>query len=160
MSDNADRRPEEPDDVDREFERIVAGIELEAPDVAESREPRDTTSTEDDLPAASGPVFDPRFSDRMSREDHEEFASQADPVDPDDHFVPPDPPRQRMRPLTWLGWLGAVGTPTFMVLVAVFGWYIPGELAAVLVGGFVAGVVYLIMTVSRDPGDWDDGAVV
>lgn len=159
MSDNANRRPGEPDDVDREFERIVAGIELEAPDVAESREPRDTASTEDDLPPVSGPVFNPRFSDRMSRDEYEEFGDQ---VDPDDHFVPPTPPRQRVGPLTWLGWLGAVGAPAFMVLVAIFGWYIPGELAALLVGGFVAGVVYLIMTVSRDPGDGDgdNGAVI
>ncbi|HLR86056.1 MAG TPA: hypothetical protein VK059_13960 [Nocardioidaceae bacterium] len=160
MSSDAGNRPEEPDDVDREFERIIAGIELEAPDVAESREPRDvhdTASTEDNLPPVSGPVFDPRMSDRMSRSDYEEFAEQDDP---DDHFVPPVPPRQRMRPLTWLGWLGAVGTPAFMVLVAIFGWYIPGELAALLVCGFVAGVVYLIMTMSRDPDDWDDGAVI
>lgn len=160
MSGDEGRRPEEPDDVDREFERIVAGIELEAPDVAESREPRDirdTASTEDNLPPVSGPLFDPRLSDRMSRADYEEF---GDEVDPDDHFVPPEPPRQRMRPLTWLGWIGAVGTPMFMVLVAIFGWYIPGELAALLVAGFVAGVVYLIMTTSRDPGDWDDGAVI
>ena len=158
MSDNAGHRPGEPDDVDKEFERIVAGIELEAPDVVEERERRDTTSTEDDLPPVSGPVFEPRFSDRMSRDDYEEFGEQDD--DPDDHFVPPEPTRQRVGPLTWLGWLGAVGAPSFMVLVAIFGWYIPGEFAALLVGCFVAGVVYLIMTMSRDTDDGDDGAVI
>ena len=162
VSGSTGRRPGDPDDVDLEFERIVAGLELETPDfddpsASSESSDADTTSTEDDLPPTSGPLFDPRMSDPMSRQDYEDA---QDPLDGDDHFIPPDPPKQRMRPLTWLGWLGAVGTPAFMVLVVIFGWYIPGELAAILVGGFVAGVVYLIMTVSRDPGDWDDGAVI
>lgn len=161
MSADRGRRPGDPDDVDLEFERIVAGLELDPPRLDDG--PPASTDAEDpdteQLPPTSGPLFDPRLSDRLSRQDYDDA---REPEDPDDHFEPPDPPAQRMRPLTWLGWLGAVGTPAFMVLVAVFGWYIPGEFAAFLVGAFVAGVVYLIMTTSRDPGDddWDNGAVL
>lgn len=160
MSGDAQRRPGDPDDIDLEFERIVAGLELEEPSTDESpssKSDQPDQSDTDDLPATSGPLFEPRLSDPMSAQDHAD-AREAD--DEDEHFEPPDPVVSRMRPLTWLGWLGAVGTPAFMVLVAVFGWYIPGELAALLVAGFVAGVVYLIMTMSRDPDDGDDGAIV
>lgn len=159
MAADRGRRPEDPDDVDLEFERIVAGLELDPPQLDD---PPTTAGNDDDtdqLPPTSGPLFDPRLSDRLSRQDYEDA---QDPVDPDDHFEPPDLPAQRLRPLTWLGWAGAVGTPAFMVLVAVFGWYIPGEFAALLVAAFVAGVVYLIMTTSREPGgdDGDNGAVL
>ena len=163
MSADRGRRPGDPDDVDLEFERIVAGLDLDQPELDdESPDDSGTGSADSDtdqLPATSGPLFDPRLSDRLSRQDYEDA---REPDDPDDHFEPPNLPAQRMRPLTWLGWLGAAGTPAFMVLVAVFGWYIPGEFAAILVAAFVAGVVYLIMTTSRDPGgdDWDDGAVI
>ncbi|MGH3360207.1 MAG: hypothetical protein ACRDO7_15500 [Nocardioidaceae bacterium] len=162
MSGERGRRPGDPDDVDLEFERIVAGLELDPPQVeddpATSETPRASDDT-DQLPPTSGPLFDPRMSDRLSREDYDDA---REPDEPGEHFEPPDLPAQRMRPLTWLGWIGAVGTPAFMVLVAIFGWYIPGELAALLVAAFVAGVVYLIMTTSRDAGgdDWDDGAII
>lgn len=159
MAADRGRRPGDPDDVDLEFERIVAGLELDPPQLDD--EPAETGSDDDtdQLPPTSGPLFDPRLSDRLSRQDYEDA---QEPVDPDEHYEPPELPAQRMRPLTWLGWLGAVGTPAFMVLVAIFGWYIPGEFAAVLVAAFVAGVVYLIMTTSREPGgdDGDDGAVI
>lgn len=159
MSADPARRPGEPDDIDSEFERIVAGLDLDLEAPTDSSAATDRSDSTDELPPTSGPLFDPRFSDRMSAQDYEDA---REPVDPEDHFEPPDPPAPKLRPLTWLGWLGAVGTPIFMALVALFGWYIPGEFAAFLVAAFVAGVVYLIMSTSRDsgPGDGGNGAVV
>lgn len=79
--------------------------------------------------------------------------------DPDDRFVPPVPPPLPRPTLDrLLAWLGVFGAPAVLLVVVVTGLELPGLLGWFLVGSFLVGFGYLVLTMptSRDPGD--DGA--
>lgn len=157
------------DDVDAEFAAIVAAMDLRAPVADDPDQAPDGRAgrrwgrprsdehppPDDVLHPTSGPVFDPRLSDAFGESDR-------DPVGPADRFVPPDPgPGERMALPTRLAWVGAVGAPLFLVFLTAFGLYISSTIATLVVAAFVTGVVYLIVSMSRDPReDGDDGAVL
>ncbi len=80
----------------------------------------------------------------------------------EDRFVPPPPaPLPRTTPVRLAAWTGVLGAPLAMLVLAVVGLRPPTWLTLVLCFAFVAGFVYLISTMGREPRDpWDDGAVV
>ena len=81
----------------------------------------------------------------------------------EDEFVPPDPDLPRPTPERLLAWLGVLGAPVVaIILVTIYtvtGFVVPSWIVAFLVLAFLGGFGYLLVTMSRDPGDpWDDGA--
>lgn len=81
------------------------------------------------------------------------------------YVPPPPPPIPRTTPVRFLAWLGVLGTPVLAVLLVtihtVTGFSFPSWLIAFLVLAFLGGFGYLLVTMSREPGDpWDDGARV
>jgi hypothetical protein len=82
--------------------------------------------------------------------------------DPEEHFVPPEPPPvPRGTPARRLAWTGLFAPPLVMILAVVFRWVFPTVLTMALVSAFVGGFVFLVCTMPRDRGDGDgDGAVV
>lgn len=80
--------------------------------------------------------------------------------DPEDRFVPPEPPplprptRDRLA-----AWIGVFGSPAVLLVCLVAGIGLPSLLAYALVAGFVGGFVYLVWQMPRGPRDpFDDGA--
>lgn len=105
-----------------------------------------------------GPEPDPA-SYRRVQQDHE-----PEPVDEDEHFVPPEPPPlPHLDPRRKLAWFGLVGCPLVMLVGAVLGVPYPGWLALLMALAFIGGFVYLVATMPRrrnDEWDGDDGAVL
>ncbi len=144
---------EQPDDLDETFARIVADYD-NVPDRVHdvpwpSQEDVDEGAALPNVPL--GETYDTAASWRSSWED-------------EGHFVPPTPPPMpRPRPKTLMAWLGVFGAPIGFVLAALAGFVLPRLLTGALLVAFVAGIVFLIATMSRAPGegyDPDDGAVV
>lgn len=80
-----------------------------------------------------------------------------------ERFVPPSPTLPRTTPERFIAWLGVLGAPVVaVVLVTIYtltGFVFPSWVIAFLVLAFLGGFGYLLVTMSRDPGDpWDDGA--
>ncbi|PJJ56055.1 hypothetical protein CLV56_0259 [Mumia flava] len=132
-----------PSREDDEFERIVAGLELSVPD-------------EDDEPAparAEPDVFEPRWSDPLEESD----------ADPDDVFVPPEPPPVSVGDrVSRIAWTVLVGGPALLLVLALAGVRLSGPVLAVIALGIVAAFVTLMARRSgTDRGsDPDNGAVV
>lgn len=86
------------------------------------------------------------------------------PVDPIDHYVPPEPPPlPRLDMVTRLAWCGVVGGPLLVLLVALLRDVLPTSVAVLPVLAFVAGFVTLVARMRERPSDLDgpdDGAVV
>lgn len=95
-------------------------------------------------------------------------AGPRDSVAPaaEEHFVPPPPVRHPpVTTATRLGWAAVVTGPLVLVVVVVFGQYLPGWLPVLGVALLVGGFVLLVTRLHRsDPDDDseppDDGAVV
>lgn len=121
-------------------------------DVAEGTRAEDT----------GGPAPDASASPRRRRGDVPPQAPHAE--DDDDHFVPPvPPPPPKGDPVTRWAWSGVLGGPVFLFATALVGVELPGWLALLVVGGFVAGFVTLVARMRDDPprdSGGDDGAVV
>ena len=92
----------------------------------------------------------------------------AEPIyleDEERYVPPPPPPLPHTTPARLMAWLGVLGTPVVAVLLvtihALAHIEFPSWLIAFLVLAFLGGFGYLLVTMSRDPGDpWDDGARV
>ena len=83
--------------------------------------------------------------------------------DPEDHFVPPEPPPlPHPEPPRLLAWAGVFGVPLLVVLVSVLKISVPSFFSLLGLAWFVGGFGYLVATMRRDddPDKWDDGAVV
>ncbi|WP_051485641.1 hypothetical protein [Nocardioides sp. J54] len=82
--------------------------------------------------------------------------------DDEDSFVPPPPPPlPRPTPDRLLAWLGVFGSPAVLLVFVVAGVGIPSLVGWALVGAFLVGFGYLVLTMPSDPRDpWDDGAVL
>jgi hypothetical protein len=160
--------PERPEDVDEAFARLVA--DFDAPHrgdgedtpwpASEDVDDEPTQPVEDEEPAQPedllvGPGYATSGPDPLDTE-----ATWED----EGHFVPPEPPPiPRPTPLRLAAWLGVLVGPVVLTVVAALGWWIPDLVMALLVVGFVGGVVYLIATMGdepRDPYGPDNGAVV
>ena len=82
--------------------------------------------------------------------------------DAGEHFVPPEPPPMpRAGWRGWLPWVGVLGAPVLLLVLVLAGQRPSGTPLLLLVAGFVAGFLTLVVRLptSRD-GDDDDGAVV
>ncbi len=86
----------------------------------------------------------------------------APPPDPEDEFVPPEPPPLPTTDLIGrFAWAGVIGGPLLLFL----GVLAPGVVrpSAVIAGvvAFVAGFLTLVLRSPHEPEDgWDDGSVV
>lgn len=83
--------------------------------------------------------------------------------DLDRYIPPPPPPLPKTTPARFLAWLGVLGTPVLAVLLVtihtVTGFSFPSWLIAFLVLAFLGGFGFLLVTMTREPGDpTDDGA--
>ena len=84
----------------------------------------------------------------------------AEPVDPQDHFVPPvPPPLPAPPPARLLAWVGLFGVPMFVLVALVAGLVLPSWVGLILMVWFVGGFVFLVASMRPGPGeDHDDGA--
>jgi hypothetical protein len=80
--------------------------------------------------------------------------------DPDDEFVPPEPPPlPKLPPDRLLAWAGLFGSPTLLLICLVLGIHLAPWLGYLLVASFIGGFAYLVVKMPRGPADpWDDGA--
>jgi hypothetical protein len=146
---------ERPEDVDEEFNRIVAGMGpgwpagLPAwPDPPAGSDPATVAQTADTAP---GPT-------PAGNADEAPIIRSADQHE---HFKPaPPPPLPRPDPVTALCWLLVLGAPVVLTLLTLAGWYVPRWTLAMVGLGFVGGVVTLVLRLEDRPRDSDDGAVV
>ncbi len=92
----------------------------------------------------------------------EEEPEPQEPVDVEEHFVPPTPPPlPRPEPRRLLAWLGLFGVPAFVLLALMTGLNLPNWLGLILMVWFVGGFVYLVASMRPGAGDdYDDGAVL
>jgi hypothetical protein len=168
MSDDLSRRPESDDDA---WAQIIAGYDDDstapvapwpiAEDVDETTEtpgdagPNKPPEISSD-PAQSVPGLGSRFS-RLHRD-------PAEDDDPNDRFIPPDPPPlPQLDTIGQFAWGGLIGGPLFLILAAVFDWHMPPLFLALAVTAFVVGFVTLIVRMNDGrPDDWnnDSGAVL
>jgi hypothetical protein len=162
-------------DVDAAFAAIVAGFGRPLPSgvgpwpAAEDVEP--------DAPAAGGPdtdVFpDPARPGTTSRgprhrlPDDTPDADGAGPTapaadDPEDRFVPPEPPPITSTDLaSRLAWLGVLGGPLLLLLATLTWSRLPTLVVILALAAFVGGFITLVARLPRERDDGpDDGAVV
>ena len=86
----------------------------------------------------------------------------GDDPDADRYVPPPPPPLPRPRGLRLAAWLGLFGVPAVVLLCIILGVSLPSPLGFLALVWFVGGFGYLVATMNgpKDPGGWDDGAVV
>ncbi|TNM45101.1 hypothetical protein FHP29_04635 [Nocardioides albidus] len=148
---------DDPDYDDAAWRAIVDNygerVELEQAD-----EPPDAPSVRDAEDEAYDRAHDGAYD---GADERYEERYDGEPVE-EDRFVPepappvPVPPADRL-----LAWLGVFGSPTVLLVCLVLGIGLPTWLGWLLVGGFVGGFCYLVITTPGSPRDpWDDGARV
>ena len=155
---------ERPEDVDEEFNRIVAGMGpgwgtgLPAwPDPPAEPDPATLARTAD-APSGRAPANDDAGDGTVEAGESTRGTPGADA---DEHFKPaPPPPLPRPDPLTALCWLLVLGGPVLLTLLTLAGWYVPRWTLALVGLGFAGGVVTLLLRLDDRPRDNDDGAVV
>ena len=119
--------------------------------------------TIEEPPVASG-IFEQKI-------DIVEPVEEPDPYedmwrDDDESFVPPTPPPlPKTTPARFLAWVGVLGAPVavivLIVITQVAGRSFSSWVLGSLVAAFLAGFVYLLVTMPSEPRDpWDDGARV
>ncbi|WP_445255874.1 hypothetical protein [Nocardioides aurantiacus] len=129
----------------------------EEPPTAETPRPGARRLDLDDAPGAvvdrSGDHTQDRAQDRAQ-----------DPVvdDPEDHYVPPPPPRVPLAsPPRLLAWIGLFGVPLLTLVAIVAGASIPQWLSVLFMAWFVGGFAFLVASMRSGPRDGhDDGAVL
>lgn len=84
------------------------------------------------------------------------------PADPEDRFVPPEPPPITSTDLaSRLAWLGVLGGPLVLLLAALAWSRLPTLVVVLSLAAFVGGFITLVARLPRDRDDGpDDGAVV
>lgn len=89
-------------------------------------------------------------------------APEGDLAEPDERFVPAEPPPlPHPPPVRLAAWLGVFGAPTLLLVALVLAIPLPALVAYGLVASFVGGFAYLVVHMQRGPRDpGDDGAVV
>ncbi|WP_300676388.1 hypothetical protein [Nocardioides sp.] len=102
------------------------------------------------------------FDDDVDEEP--DWGDDDDLVLPGD-FVPPEPEALGWHGWRSVAWIGVLGSPA-LALIWTFlsqwrGWSAPTFLAYLLIGAFLGGFAYLVLTMPKDRDDpWDDGARV
>ncbi len=143
-------------DVDAEFLRIIAGWD-DTPTLVDGPAPTDaapasTTPTTTTPPVVTPP---PDFAPSPGPRDH------TPPEEPDEGYVPPDPPPlPRGDVVGVLAWAAVLLGPLFLLVAGLF-WREASPLwLGLAVVAFVGGFVALVMRLPshRDVDDDDDGA--
>ena len=153
MSPLPDRdRPDE--DVDAEFLRIIAGWD-DTPALADEPAPTDVS------PPASTPAPPPARPAAVRTPPPPSPRDHAPPEEPDEGYVPPDPPPlPRGDVVGVLAWAAVLLGPLFLLVAGLF-WREASPLwLGLAVVAFVGGFVALVMRLPshRDVDDDDDGA--
>ncbi|MGH8870044.1 MAG: hypothetical protein ACRDYU_18905 [Actinomycetes bacterium] len=162
------------DTADAEWDALVAAFD--APAAGESRPWPAAEDVEEDSEPGAGETGTPRavqHSEPPQAEPPQAEPPGAEPPyvesshpdnDDEHHFIPPTPPPlPRGDALTRWSWAALLGTPVFLFAATLFGVDLPEELILLVVAGFVAGFVTLVVRMKdRPPSDSgpDDGAVV
>ncbi|MCW2758311.1 MAG: hypothetical protein JWO46_2057 [Nocardioidaceae bacterium] len=131
-------------------------VTLDPPPAERASPPSDEVVPERITEVAPGPEDD-RLDARLD--------SSHDPWDddPEDHYVPPEPPPlPRPEPPRLLAWAGVFGVPVLTIVLAVFHVLVPTWASLMGLAWFVGGFGYLVATMRRDHDDYggDDGAVI
>ncbi len=87
----------------------------------------------------------------------------GDDVEPEERFVPPEPPpAPRLPAAKRAAWLGVVGSPVLLLGAMLLSLDVPRLIGWALVAGFVGGFGYLVWTMPRreDRDPFDDGAQI
>lgn len=119
-----------------------------------------TVEPEPDTPADSAPPVRPRAQPPAQRDEPDVLDAWDDP---DDHFVPPEPPPvPSPEPPRLLAWAGVFGVPILVIVVSVLKISVPSFVSLLGLAWFVGGFGYLVATMRRDddPDERDDGAVL
>lgn len=119
-----------------------------------------TVEPEPDPPADPGPPVRPRAQPPAQRDEPDVLDAWDDP---DDHFVPPEPPPlPSPEPPRLLAWAGVFGVPILVIVVSVLKISVPSFVSLLGLAWFVGGFGYLVATMRRDgdPDERDDGAVL
>jgi hypothetical protein len=162
-------------DIDSAFADIVAGFhQTDAPGVGR-------WSADEDLdggpgvpgapgvpgsPAAPRPLTGPTSShvgwDDVLRPEPMRSPEAAEPVDPEDRYIPPPPPPlPRGDRVSRAAWAAVIGGPGLLFAAAIFGWQLDPMVLLVAAAAFLAGFVTLVARLKDRPDeDGDDGAVV
>jgi hypothetical protein len=173
-----DEREDQPGlDVDAVFAAIVADFGTPAPEgagpwpAAEDLRPDEPPAAEvplDEVPDAGArhPRRGPRhrLPDGSALADAYDIDPEPEPedTDPQDRFVPPEPPPITSTDLpSRLAWLGVIGGPLFLLVAALVLQTLPTLVVIGALAAFIGGFVTLVARLPRDRGDGsDDGAVV
>lgn len=119
-----------------------------------------TAEPEPDSPAEPDPPAHPQARPPAQRDEPDVLDAWDDP---DDHFVPPEPPPlPSPEPPRLLAWAGVFGVPVLVIVVSVLKISIPSFVSLLGLAWFVGGFGYLVATMRRDddPDERDDGAVL
>jgi hypothetical protein len=173
-------------DFDEAWQEIVSGFDRDAPDQPRSADPHagpdvggsdpgrrllrrggdpaegaDATAEPGESPADSGWAdIEARLAERSASAG----GPAAEPDDPDDHYVPPEPdPVPRGDAVTRWAWVGLLGGPLLLTLATLLGWGVSGWPVIAVALGFLAGFVTLVARMGDRPridDGPDDGAVV
>ena len=174
-----DERADQPKlDVDAAFAAIVADFSAPAPpgggpwpaaeDVGPDEPPAAEVALDDSSDAElresrRGPRHRmPDGSDVPGGYDLEPGSEPAEPEDPQERFVPPEPPPITSTDLpSRLAWIGVIGGPLFLLIAALVWRTLPTFVVIGALAAFIGGFVTLVARLPRDRGDGsDDGAVV
>jgi hypothetical protein len=125
----------------------------------QSKEPTGESTVDASADPGAAPV-QPRVQPPAQRDDPDLLDAWDDP---DDHFVPPEPPPlPTLDPPRLLAWAGVFGVPMLVIVVSVLQISIPSFVSLLCLAWFVGGFGYLVATMRRDddPNTRDDGAVL
>ncbi|MGN0064002.1 MAG: hypothetical protein ACI379_07145 [Nocardioides sp.] len=137
-----------------------------------------TQPTEDEVARGSEDVDDPDHTsgdsapagtdahvvipDAQAHPDRDHVAEREARIERSEGFVPPAPPP--LPPTSWprlVAWAGAIGVPLVLLVAMFAGLTLPRVVLGIAMGWFVAGFMFLVATMSREPRDpWDDGSRV
>jgi hypothetical protein len=148
----------DPEDVDRQWQEIIAGLgPLDASD-------RDAEWTEPTTAGPADPDPDAPDSEEAAAPDRGRGPRDHSVDEDDGDFVPPEPPALGSgNPAIVLSMIGVAGAPAALLLTAILWPSVPGLVLTMLVAAFVAGAVGLFFALPRDAdrdGPGDDGARV
>ncbi|WP_067176153.1 hypothetical protein [Microtetraspora niveoalba] len=139
-------------DEDEVWRQIVASFNEKAEDTSAGQPWPDRENIPDE------PAVD-------EKEDTEPVqAPVQDPVDDEDHYVPPPPPPlPHADGVTKVAWAALFGGPAYLLLAALLGWPMDGWIVFTAVAAFIGGFVALVVRMGDGPpadSGWDDGAVI
>jgi hypothetical protein len=149
------RHDPDPAEVDAEFARIIAGLDVGNPG-------RDGVATTPWPPAPADPPTASGWEIVGSaRHDAPEDPPPSASLE-EEHFVPPPPPPvPRGDALSRFAWLGLLGAPVVAFVCIMFGWTLQGWQALLLAGAFVGGFAILVIRMgNRDVDDDPQGGAV